>query len=215
MHLVRINIGCGSSPTPGFLNFDNSLSVRLASLPLARDVLTRLPVLHPARRKFIAIAREKGVQWANATKGLSLESQSAEVVYTSHMLEHLSYEDARRFLRECHRLLAPGGILRVVVPDLRRITERYLKTGDADAFIRETGLGQQASPPLVQRLTALVSGFRDHSWMYDSRNLGALLRAEGFTDVTVLQPGETRIPNPGALNLSERAEESLFVEAFR
>lgn len=50
-----------------------------------------------------------------------------DAVYHSHILEHLPHSQALPFLRECHRVLAPGGILRVVVPDLEMIARLYLK----------------------------------------------------------------------------------------
>jgi SAM-dependent methyltransferase len=50
-----------------------------------------------------------------------------DAVYHSHVLEHLPHSQALPFLRECHRVLAPGGILRVVVPDLEMIARLYLK----------------------------------------------------------------------------------------
>jgi len=49
------------------------------------------------------------------------------VIYHSHVLEHFARADARRFLSECHRVLKPGGIHRVVVPDLETIARLYLK----------------------------------------------------------------------------------------
>lgn len=49
-------------------------------------------------------------------------------VYHSHVLEHLPRERALPFLKECHRVLQPGGILRVAVPDLETIVELYLAT---------------------------------------------------------------------------------------
>ena len=48
---------------------------------------------------------------------LPIESDSAEIVYTSHTLEHIPNNAAEWFLREAFRVLKPGGILRVTVPD--------------------------------------------------------------------------------------------------
>lgn len=51
-----------------------------------------------------------------------------EAVYHSHVLEHLPRERALPFLKECHRVVKRGGILRVAVPDLEGIVELYLTT---------------------------------------------------------------------------------------
>ncbi len=48
-------------------------------------------------------------------------------VYHSHLLEHLPKRKAPLFLKECFRILKPGGILRVVVPDLEKICRLYLQ----------------------------------------------------------------------------------------
>ena len=53
-----------------------------------------------------------------------------EVVYHSHALEHFDREQGERLLRECRRVLAPGGVLRVVVPDLEQIARAYLAALD-------------------------------------------------------------------------------------
>jgi hypothetical protein len=46
--------------------------------------------------------------------------------YASHLLEHLDPESASKFLQECSRALAPGGLIRIVVPDLEVICRRYI-----------------------------------------------------------------------------------------
>ena len=65
------------------------------------------------------------IQW-DITSGLPFEDNSLDVVYHSHVLEHLRPDDGERLLEECYRVLAPGGVLRVVVPDLEKIAQLYL-----------------------------------------------------------------------------------------
>lgn len=48
------------------------------------------------------------------------------MVYHSHLLEHFSRHNALNFAQECYRVLKPGGIIRVAVPDLERIARMYL-----------------------------------------------------------------------------------------
>lgn len=59
--------------------------------------------------------------------GLPFPDNSCEAVYHSHVLEHIPKSEARSFIRECQRVLKPGGILRVVVPDLEQICRLYLE----------------------------------------------------------------------------------------
>jgi predicted SAM-dependent methyltransferase len=69
-----------------------------------------------------------GVVAHDLSTGIPLPDASCEVVYHSHVLEHLKRTDAQLFMRECVRVLKPGGILRVAVPDLERICRQYLLT---------------------------------------------------------------------------------------
>ena len=70
---------------------------------------------------------------------IPLDDSSCSIVYHSHVLEHLTHENGLRFLAECLRILKPGGILRLVVPDLEQTTRAYLRwleeadSGDCDA----------------------------------------------------------------------------------
>lgn len=63
----------------------------------------------------------------NLLKGLPFVDNQFDVIYHSHLLEHLPKEKASDFLKECLRVLKPGGIMRVVVPDLENIVKEYLK----------------------------------------------------------------------------------------
>src|SRR5262249_15987965 len=60
--------------------------------------------------------------------GLGFPDASFEVVYHSHVLEHLAPHDGLQLLRECYRVLKPGGTIRVAVPDLEQIARLYLKS---------------------------------------------------------------------------------------
>ena len=62
--------------------------------------------------------------------GVPLPDASCDVVYHSHVLEHLKRPDAQFFMGECFRVLKPGGILRVAVPDLEQACRQYLLTLD-------------------------------------------------------------------------------------
>lgn len=91
---------------------------------------------------------------------LPFPEASFEGVYHSHVLEHLPRAAAIRFLGECHRVLRPGGILRVVVPDLEMIARLYLQFCDA-AWRGETGGAERhewMTIELLDQLTREVSG---------------------------------------------------------
>ena len=50
-----------------------------------------------------------------------------DAAYSSHVLEHLTPEEGGRLLGEAHRVLRPGGVVRIVVPDLERLCSDYLE----------------------------------------------------------------------------------------
>src|SRR5205823_13393950 len=58
---------------------------------------------------------------------LAVEDESFDGVYHSHLIEHLRRDDVIRFLRACCRVLRPGGILRVAIPDLDGLARAYLE----------------------------------------------------------------------------------------
>lgn len=67
-----------------------------------------------------------GVIAHNLCAGIPFADATFDVVYHSHVLEHFEKKAALVFLRDCHRVLKPGGIIRVAVPDLEQIARSYL-----------------------------------------------------------------------------------------
>jgi SAM-dependent methyltransferase len=215
---IKINVGCGASPTPGWLNFDNSLSVRLArwsGVSTALDRLGRLRALGGGSADLVALAQRGEIGWANATAHIPCAAGSAVAVYSSHMIEHLDRAEARAFLAEVMRVLRPGGVVRLAAPDLSRLIEQYVSTGDADEFVASTHMGLARPAGLGAWARWVLVGPRHHLWMYDGGSLLRLLREVGFDDAAVMPPGATRIDGPGQLDLQERSDESVYVEAVR
>ncbi len=70
------------------------------------------------------------VQRVNLLRRLPFADGDFDAIYSSHVLEHFAPATAEVLLRECHRLLKPGGILRTVVPDLENVCREYLRILD-------------------------------------------------------------------------------------
>jgi predicted SAM-dependent methyltransferase len=210
----RLNVGCGRAPSAGWLNYDNSPTVWLAKAPLLTRLLHRAGVIDAGSFEFAAFCRANPILHANA-KRIPHASGTVDVIYSSHMIEHLVRDDAWAFLVECHRVLRPGGRLRLVVPDLHLLAHQYLECGDADNFLGHLQFETDRPAGLLAKLKWLLFGGRGHHWMYDARSLGALLEEAGFVEVETMEPGQTRIPDPGGLDLRERQINSVYLEAVR
>lgn len=75
---------------------------------------------------------------ADAAERIPLPENFVEVLYRSHMLEHLDRAEDRQFLREANRVLAKNRISRIAVPDLKKLICEYVAHGDAGFFVERT-----------------------------------------------------------------------------
>ena len=155
---------------------------------------------------------------------------SVECVYTCHLLEHLTYEDGLRLLREAHRVLRPGGALRVGVPDFRLFARAYA-AGDIEfsrqyfeRYCRSEGGGSPEGTPAedpaqfekfgpIGALLAIVYGW-EHRAIYDEDVLRATLELAGFPRESLVRCEfrKSAYAGLGALDLNFE-DHSLFIEA--
>lgn len=212
---LQINVGCGRTPTVGWLNLDNSFTVRLARFPSCLRALYYLKLASKDSLISAPVIIQRNIAWADATTRLPLADESVTVVYSSHMLEHLDREGALRFLAEARRVLVHDGIIRLAVPDLRRRIIQYLEHGDGDRFMGSLNMRSHNLRTIQDKIRMLLVGDRDHRWMYDAESLRRLLNLNGFSNAAEVPPGVTHIEEPGELNLREREDESIYVEARR
>ena len=76
------------------------------------------------------------VDQADLLGRLPLLDKTADLVYSSHFLEHIPNDKVDSFLLECWRILKPGGVLRLVVPDLENLCRTYLYHRDQAEHIK-------------------------------------------------------------------------------
>ncbi len=94
----------------------------------------------------------------NLELGIPFADNSFDIVYHSHILEHFSKKRAEFFLEECFRVLKPGGLLRIAVPDLENITTAYIQTlkqaekGDEAANLRHNWMVIEFIDQLARRI---------------------------------------------------------------
>lgn len=215
MKNIRVNIGCGSTPTKGWENFDNSFSIFLSSFPLLVKILQKVKAINPMQVNYITFCRENNIKRANAIKKIPLPDNSVEVLYSSHMMEHLDRQEASLFLKEVMRILKPNGIIRIAVPDIDKCIDEYNRKKDADEFIKSTLMYSSNPRTLMQKIRLLMIGNRHHLWMYNKDSLAKFVGENGFKNIKILQAGQTSIPDPESLNLYEREEDSIYLEAVK
>jgi predicted SAM-dependent methyltransferase len=192
---LRVNIGCGTTAPDGWYNIDNSPTIWLSRIPVASRLLG-------------TTAWPRSVHRHNVLKGLPFADNSVDFIYSSHTFEHFTYQQSLALTKECLRVLKPEGILRLVVPDLEQIVRDYL----ADP-------APMASHRFIERLQ-LGHTWRDllhrgahHSQMFDTRSLTAMLQEAGFNAPQRSLFGASEIPDVMDVELEERRDESLYVEA--
>jgi SAM-dependent methyltransferase len=176
------------------------------------------------------------------TRRLPFGPNTIDAVYHSHLLEHFDPPVAEGFLLEVRRVLKPGGIQRIVVPDLECACRAYLahlglsegnlaEASSHDRFVagiieqcvrgQAYGTGQQK--PLRRYLENLLLGDarrrgETHRWMYDKVNLPALLVRLGYKNPRLQSRETSAIPDWSQYELDaeeggrEHKPESLYLE---
>ena len=187
---VLVNVGAGENGHSGWINID--------------------------------IAPRPGINCvSDCRKRLPLPNSSARAIYSEHFFEHLDYtEEIPYFLAECHRVLAPGAILRLVVPDAEAYLRAYCE-GSWDKLAqlrtlkgrRDHWIGSTYNTRM-ELINAVFRQGAEHKFAYDYETLEFVLNHAGFRSIHRRQFGESALPD---LHIDDpkRASESLYVEAAK
>lgn len=126
----------------------------------------------------------------NILVGIPYPDDSVSLIYHSDILEHLSYHEAISFLKECRRVLKPGDLMRVCVPDFYEIIEAYwigkmYRFNDVQPkeYADVDSRSIKASMLLFGSLGSTQNAYQGHQMMYDADGLKELLKSVGFADV--------------------------------
>lgn len=211
---LRLHLGCGSTVVPGWENIDRSPNVYLARAPALRRALFRARVLTEEQATAVF---PRGVVRHDVRTGLPYPEASVSHIYSSHMIEHLSRWRALTLVRECARVLVPGGVLRLATPDLGDAVDAYVQareageTDAADRFMQGLGTYQERPGSWIQRLARFFAGSA-HQWLYDAPSLRRLLEEGGLEEVVVSGYRDGDFPD---LELLETRPGGLFIEGRR
>ncbi len=201
-----LHFGCGPIFGPSWHNIDGDRHILIGFLWRQQGWTDpsgnwkvwfgRVPLL---RRLFSILLLEYSVKFRSGqlplqicdlTRPLPFPDRVFRAAYGSHVLEHLYRNEALQLLREISRVLLPGGILRVVVPDLEVIVRAYEEAKADDVLAADTFNERLLMRSKYRRrrnaIRALVMGGNDfhlHKWMYDKRSLTALVEEAGYKDI--------------------------------
>jgi predicted SAM-dependent methyltransferase len=104
---------------------------------------------------------------------LQFESNTADLIYASHVVEYFDREQVVEILQEWHRVLKPGGILRLAVPDFEAMARMYI----SEEYPLSSFLG-----PLYG-LMAMSDKKIYHKTTYDFSSLQRVLQASNFKNI--------------------------------
>jgi len=238
-----LNLGCGTKTCnkSGVINIDWSIYLRLK-----KKIFTPIvPLFIKGERLEKFNSLPENILVHNLAKGIPFDTDSVDAVYHSHMLEHLDKDVAEKFLIEIKRVLKPGGIHRIVVPDLEKACRDYIvhisfcetnpdESDNHDICIarllqqsvQKEAYGTSQQSPLRRFVENLILGDarrrgETHQWMYDRINLKSKLLNIGYKDVYLQDYNTSLIPdwNEYALDVDDKGNqykpESLYVEALK
>jgi predicted SAM-dependent methyltransferase len=144
-----LHLGCGPRVLEGWLNAD--MMVR------PRTLTMRLP---EGLRRF--------------------DDASVKFIYASHVLEHITYPgEAKTFVNECHRILQPGGAVRVVVPGIEQIIDAYVRD-DAAFFEVQRSFHPSWCTTKLEHLMYALQQDGEHKYGFDMETISKLFDAGGF-----------------------------------
>ena len=188
--MILLNLGCGY-PRPGlpWLNIDQLHS----SLP------------NPKSQERINLAKERNYIDCDLSKGIPFNDDEVDGIFASHFIEHLTPQESILFLKECHRVLKPGGVLRVSVPDAARMREYDLE-----------GIRDYAGEYIPEGMTFTqhVLLFPEHKQITTLETMTILFHLAGcFSRVEEKEFGVSLLEGLAAID--NRPSFSLFMEAVK
>ena len=212
--ITRLNIGCGLSAPEGWVNIDGSLSARLSKRSLIYWILCKIS-------KTDMIPWPENIRTLDVTKGIPFSTESVNAIFSSHMIEHLEYIDAKYVISECYRCLRRDGVIRVIVPDLYQIADRYVTSIRENpsseysvellknvSMVRESYKGHR-------QLMHKIVGRSKHLYMYDEWSLKEILKEQGFEEIKRKKYGESLIDDICQVEDKGRHELSICLEGIK
>ena len=204
---IKLNLGCGSTLTEGWINVDNSPNALLAKFPGYKFLKWILYKLRIISTNAYQANWDKNIVHCNLMKRFpKIGSNNCTVIYSSHFIEHIPYEKTVALLKHCYSGLDSGGILRIAVPDLYTEAKDYVKR--IEEALKKGLEDDTAGKDFIHHMISRQKRHA-HLFMYDLFSLTAILREIGFINIEKKKFLESSIQE---IELVEKREDSLFIE---
>lgn len=191
-----------------WMNFDAAWALKWEKIPLLGRTFTWNKSRFPLN-----------VKVGDIVAGLPVPDRSCRGVYASHVLEHLALDEFNKALDNTRRMLADGGIFRLVVPDLEWSAREYIERIEAQDpaanafFLDETYLGTRSRNRSLFNFIHTYLKSSAHLWMWDTISLSHSLREHGFTRVRKCAYGDCEDPMFALVEDKGRFEHAVALEA--
>jgi predicted SAM-dependent methyltransferase len=175
---------------------------RVASAKPVRLNLGSGPMRTPGWVSVDILGMNADLTW-DIRNGIPFPDASVEAIFMEHVVEHFTLADTMQVLAECRRVLVPGGVIRLGVPDFGRYMQSYCGDGDYIETLR---------PGRPTRLLAVaeVALRHGHRSVWDAETLERVLQDAGFVEVARRPFGDSNIePAPDS---SYREPETVYAE---
>lgn len=185
---LMINVGSGPHTMSNYINLDSCIWLRV--LPLLRLCRT---VLTPGQRRILSqyiLATQKDVlRLCDCRKSLPFKDNTADLIYSSHFLEHVPYYTAINILKDWHRILKSGSKLTLILPNFAHSISLYATDQiSLDQLMEESLFVNKDPKSLLWKLLNLLGVFGlTHMWAYDKSNIRNIIIKAGFSEPTFLK----------------------------
>ena len=142
---------------------------------------------------------------------LPYDENTIDLIFTSHTLEHLTDREALQLLEECNRILKPGGLIRIAVPDSRKLAEEYIYGTIKQYSCINKGVEQSQTD--IDALNHLL--WSGHKTIYDEVKLKKYLEQTNFYDISRTTPFHSRNPVMEKQTFISHPSVSLIIEAVK
>jgi len=208
-----VNLGCGPGKLEAlqYENYDSSRKLLLSKLHVPAQLLydpSKVDAVWDKRAKFKNVLN------------LRFTNDTVDGVYSSHLLEHLYYEDALTLIKTIYCFLKPGGLVRFALPDYDNFVDEYISqrlinpVEAIKTFENRLLSHNSARPNLTTRLRDYVLGnLHTHKWHPTFPLVKDALNSVGYSTVERKSFRDSYLPEIELLEC--RNDNTFFIEAMK